>query len=203
MIIVGADGVDTLVAAQASLRVMLLGEGGDDLLKGGAFADTLDGGAGNDILRGLAGQDVIDGGDGNDRLIGEDGNDWLIGASPSAALRHHLFVGDGQNISLNYAAAVLPTQYEIGNDAFGSLVAVSQAVGARLVNNDPTVFEKVIVVIGGDSNTRFGVYHFEDRDHNTTVNSTDILRLLAIGTGDVPSFGGISGFRLTNDFDLV
>jgi hypothetical protein len=65
------------------------------------------------------------------------------------------------------------------------------------------VFEKLILVITGSSNTRFGVYYFEDRDHNATVDSTDILRLLAIGTGAGPTFSGGFGFRLTSEFELL
>lgn len=108
------------------------------------------------------------------------------------------YVANGGNLSLSASANVLPTQYEIAGDAFGSLTAV----GARLTNNDPLVFEKNILVIGGASNDRFGVYYFEDRDHNATVDSTDILRLLAIGTGDVP-VNRDRGFGQLTDFDLV
>lgn len=65
------------------------GEGGNDVLNGGAGFDTLHGGLGNDNLLGGAGDDTIYGVDGNDTLnggasgyrdvlVGGDGNDSYI-----------------------------------------------------------------------------------------------------------------------------
>lgn len=42
-----------------------------------------------------------------------------------------------------------------------------------------------------------------DRDRNTAADSADILRLLAVGTGDVPNFGANRGFRATGDSAFV
>ena len=69
------------------------------------------------------------------------------------------------------------------------------------VHNDPLAFEKTILVITGASDTRFGVYYFEDRDHNSTVDFNDVLRLLAIGTGPTPD--ATRGFKLDVAFDLL
>ncbi|WP_372621547.1 hypothetical protein [Falsiroseomonas sp.] len=212
--------------------IRINGGGFDDVLFGGSGADTLVGNGGNDTLVGgfagdriflgstadrnvalirsvsdgtadinstvsTAGADSVDGTQFDDNFIMVDSIAFGLAGSTT------FFIGNGQTISLGHSASVLPTEYEIAGDDFGSLTAVRNAVGSRLTNNDPLVFEKTILVIGGASNTRFGVYYFEDRDHNATVDSTDILRLLAIGTGDVPFFGEGRGFRLTGDFDLV
>ena len=39
-----------------------------------------------------------------------------------------------------------------------------------------------LLVIGGADETQFGVYYFEDRDDNATIDTADILMLLGIGT---------------------
>jgi Ca2+-binding RTX toxin-like protein len=113
------------------------------------------------------------------------------------------FVSSGGSISLANSASVLPASYAIAGDAFGSLTAIRNAVGARLTDNDARAFDKTILVIAGASNTRFGVYYFEDRDGNATVDSLDILRLLAIGTGPQPQSGEERGFALTSAFELL
>lgn len=202
-ILFGGTGADTLV-----------GNGGDDTLIGGPGGDRIflggtadrnvallravsDGTADINTTQAVSGADSVDGTqfDGNFIMV-----DSLAFGFPSSTT---FFIGLNSNISLNHSAAVLHTGNEIADDNFGSLTAVRNAVGSRLVDNDPNVFEKIILVIGGASNSRFGVYYFEDRDHNATVDSADILRLLAIGTGDVPAFGEDRGFRLTNAFDIL
>ncbi|MCS6627355.1 M10 family metallopeptidase C-terminal domain-containing protein [Roseibacterium beibuensis] len=57
---VGALGND------GSFAVNFQGQGGDDVLHGGAGGDTLDGGTGDDLLRGGAGTDLLIGGSGID-----------------------------------------------------------------------------------------------------------------------------------------
>lgn len=58
------------------------GQGGNDLLVGGAFADVLGGGAGNDTLTGGAGADTLSGSTGADRLSGGLGDDVFRFATP-------------------------------------------------------------------------------------------------------------------------
>jgi Ca2+-binding RTX toxin-like protein len=208
----GSNGVDVLFGGSGADT--LVGNGGDDTLVGGPGGDRIflgsaadknvaliravsDGTLDINTTRDVAGADSVSGTEFDDNFIMVDSVAFGLAGSTT------FFVGNGQNISLTNSASVLPTQYEIAGDDFGSLTAVRNAVGARLTNNDPLVFEKTILVIGGASNNRFGVYYFEDRDHNATVDSTDILRLLAVGIGDVPFFGEGRGFRMTGDFDLV
>lgn len=74
-----SDGNDQLYVASGVIRVYALGEGGGDLMFGGAGDDSLSGGDGLDTLNGGAGNDRLDGGPLPDRLIGGDGNDALYG----------------------------------------------------------------------------------------------------------------------------
>ncbi len=208
----GGSGNDTLFGGGAADT--LVGNGGDDVHVGGTGGDRIflgtsatsrdiallravsDGTADINTTQSLAGADSVSGTEFEGNFIMVDRFGFGLPDSTT------WFVGAAQNVSLNYSAARLEG-VSIAADDFGSLTAVRNAVGSRLTNNDPLVFEKNILVIGGASNTRFGVYYFEDRDHNTTVDSTDILRLLAIGTGSGPTFSGNNGFRLTSDFELL
>ncbi len=197
-VLFGGSGADTIYGSDND--TLIGGPGGDRIsLSSGATAlirAVSDGTADINSTVSTAGADSVSGtqSDGNFILV----DTLALGMSATFPR----YVTNGANLSLSASANVLPTQYEIAGDAFGSLTAVRNAVGARLTNNDPLVFEKNILVIGGASNDRFGVYYFEDRDHNATVDSTDILRLLAIGTGDVP-VNQDRGFRQLLDFDLV
>lgn len=57
----------------------LHGNGGNNIIWGGAENDTINGNGGHDTLYGEAGNDIINGGDGNDVLVGGAGNDTLNG----------------------------------------------------------------------------------------------------------------------------
>ncbi|PWS38690.1 hypothetical protein DFH01_05345 [Falsiroseomonas bella] len=208
----GGNGNDTLFGGSGADT--LVGNGGDDVHVGGTGGDRVflgtsattrdiallravsDGTADINTTQNIAGADSVSGTEFEGNFIMVDRFGFGL---PDATT---WFVGAGQNVSLNYSAARLEG-VSIAADDFGSLTAVRNAVGSRLTNNDPLAFEKLILVITGVSNTRFGVYYFEDRDQNTTVDSTDILRLLAVGTGAGPTFSGNNGFRLTSDFELL
>jgi Ca2+-binding RTX toxin-like protein len=72
LVINAGDGDDVVQATGLSATAIGLvanGEGGADILIGGAGNDTLNGGAGDDILIGGPGQDTLDGGTGNNTLI--------------------------------------------------------------------------------------------------------------------------------------
>lgn len=199
----GGSGADTLV-----------GNGGDDVHVGGTGGDRIflgtsvtsrdiallraasDGTADINTAVSIAGADSVSGTEFDGNFIMADR--FAFGLADATTW----FVGAAQNISLDYSAARLEG-VSVAADDFGSLTAVRAAVGSRLTNNDPLQFESLLLVITGASNTRFGVYFFQDRDHNATVDSTDILRLLAVGTGAGPTFSGNSGFRLTSEFELL
>ncbi len=73
----------------------LLGGSGDDLLYGEDGADSHVGGLGNDSIYGGTGDDVAQGGDGFDVLVGEDGDDSLDGG-----LSNDVLLGRGGNDTL-------------------------------------------------------------------------------------------------------
>ncbi|PKP70640.1 MAG: hypothetical protein CVT82_05700 [Alphaproteobacteria bacterium HGW-Alphaproteobacteria-4] len=66
----GTDYADTINASSAGLGIDLYGEGGADLITGGAGDDWIEGGAGNDTILGGAGRDGIVGGAGSDSMSG-------------------------------------------------------------------------------------------------------------------------------------
>jgi Ca2+-binding RTX toxin-like protein len=83
----GGDG-DDQITNQTSVGGELLGEDGNDILRGGAAAERLDGGAGADTLDGGGGDDRLygatlqnpDAGSEPDQLTGGPGNDWIFGS---------------------------------------------------------------------------------------------------------------------------
>jgi Ca2+-binding RTX toxin-like protein len=203
----GASGNDTLYGSTAADTIT--GSGGEDVLIGGSGGDLInlgfgggtddralitslaDGTADINTTVALSGADTVTGleYDGNKILVEAD----LLGLPGTTTF----FYNDGQNIGLGNGASVLPTTYEIAGNAFGSLTAVRNAVGARLVGGTAGE-DTTILVIGGANELNFAVYYFVDRDNNATVDSVDTLRLLAIGDGDVPTFGSSSGFGLAD-----
>ena len=83
----GDAGADTLGDQTAAHSQVIFGEGGDDVIHGGAGNDWLFGGegddqifggTGDDILYGGAGNDYLDGGTGHNSLYGGAGNDILV-----------------------------------------------------------------------------------------------------------------------------
>jgi Ca2+-binding RTX toxin-like protein len=87
--IVGGRGNDTLGGTTTNIRfadliphlvgMLLVGRGGDDVLKGTRGPDTLAGGRGDDDLRAAGGRDILKGSEGDDRLLGGEGSDRLLG----------------------------------------------------------------------------------------------------------------------------
>lgn len=204
----GGSGSDLLYGGSGANTIS--GNGGNDTIIGGAGGDTIYLGGSGDIdwavlVSPLHGTVDINGTLSTTQLATADrvngtqatGN-FIVGDWQALGLADGTtwFLGAGQNINLNNSAVVLSTADEIAGNAFGSLTAVRNAVGARFTNNQVALDERIILVIGGADEQQFGVYYFEDRDDNATVDAADILRLLAIGTGDVPTFESDGGFRL-------
>ncbi|GEO17855.1 calcium-binding protein [Microvirga aerophila] len=80
----------------------LQGRGGDDDLNGRGGDDYLSGGSGRDELYGGSGDDYLDGGSGHDELFGNAGKDHLVGGSGNDELsggtgHDHLFGGTGND----------------------------------------------------------------------------------------------------------
>ena len=75
----GADEFDA--RADASTAVSVLGETGDDTIRGSDAADTISGGADNDSITGDGGDDLLQGDDGNDTFVwnNTDASDDIFG----------------------------------------------------------------------------------------------------------------------------
>jgi Ca2+-binding RTX toxin-like protein len=106
-------------ALSVKLRAAVVGDGGNDILRGTgaddnlngggrddlsgrAGDDYLNGGSGRDVLSGGSGDDYLDGGRDNDRLFGNSGKDHLFGGSGSDELaggsgHDHLYGGSGND----------------------------------------------------------------------------------------------------------
>ncbi len=212
------------------------GGNGNDVLLAGSGADTMSGSTGEDTLAGGDGGDLISlGSGGTDRdlalILGQFDGSSDINTSASVATADQvtglafegnfiavdwqrlglpnsttLVISAGQDVELGWGAVRFGATETIANNAFGSLTAVRNTVGARITNGQADVDERLILVIGGagtpgipdDQDERFAVYLFEDRDDNATVDSADGLYLLAIGDTTVPiGLGPGRGFTMT------
>ena len=205
---------------------------GNDLILGGAGADTMSGSSGEDTLVGGDGGDVINlGSGGTDRdlalIVGifDGTSDINTTQFTSTADRvsglaytgnyiavdpvqlglpggSTLFLNAGGSIQFGWSANVLAGTEDIDGNNFGSLAAVQAVVGSRITGGTVGVDDRIVLVIGGADGTEFGVYLFEDRDDNTTINFGDGLYLLAIGDTDVPGFNTGRGFT-TDTLDIA
>jgi len=81
VLVYSGDGNDQVYATDMRMAVSIFGEGGHDLIAGGAANDLLDGGDGVDRICGSTGDDLIRGGDGDDFLYGQQGNDIILGGN--------------------------------------------------------------------------------------------------------------------------
>ena len=76
----GGDGNDRIIADTSDDDIsghVLLGNEGNDTLKGSAAPDILSGGTGDDLLKGNGGSDTLRGGSGRDRFFGGSGDDTI------------------------------------------------------------------------------------------------------------------------------
>ena len=204
---------------------------GNDLILGGAGADTMSGSSGEDTLVGGDGGDVINLGSGGtdrdlalivgifdgtsdinttqftstaDRVSGLAYTGNYIAVDPvqlGLPGNSTLFLNAGGSIQFGWSANVLAGTEDIDGNNFGSLAAVQAVVGSRITGGTVGVDDRIVLVIGGADGTEFGVYLFEDRDDNTTIDSGDGLYLLAIGDTDVPGFNTGRGFT-TDTLDI-
>ena len=76
-------GVNIFFPEQANDRLIVNGQGGDDVINASSLeADgiqlTMNGGLGNDLLIGSEGDDLINGGDGNDTALMGAGDDTFV-----------------------------------------------------------------------------------------------------------------------------
>ncbi len=133
VVVRGGDGNDQIFATDARFPISILGEGGHDLITGGAAGDLLDGGDGVDRLWANAGNDLIQGGDGDDFLYGCEGDDVLVGGNGNDRLdgdvgRDLLIGGAGSDYVKGGAGEDLLigglTSYDANNSALAAIQAV-------------------------------------------------------------------------------
>ncbi len=77
----GGAGDNRIDARDFSGSTTLLGQAGDDLLRGGQAYDRIDGGDGNDRMAGFDGNDLLIGRGGRDVMIGGRGEDRIFGGA--------------------------------------------------------------------------------------------------------------------------
>ncbi len=138
------EGTDTV---QTALQGYSLGENLENLTfigvgdfdgTGNGGANVLKGGAGDDVLRGLAGRDQLSGGDGDDLLAGGFGGDTLLGGGG-----RDVFVIDNLTVS---ADRDLIRDFTSGEDK----IAIDKAVFAAFTGD---VLEPSAFVIGTKATT--------------------------------------------------
>jgi Ca2+-binding RTX toxin-like protein len=109
----GTSGDDVITAPSIDFYA-INGQGGNDILTGGAYADTLDGGAGVDILGGQGGDDLLVGGAGNDTVQGGAGNDTIVFNRGDGADRVYGTPADAASTdTLRLGAGILPSQVAV------------------------------------------------------------------------------------------
>lgn len=186
-------------------RLLLIGNGDDDVIVAYSSDDTLDGQEGNDSLNGGAGNDTIFGGDGVDKLDGGDGMDVLLGGRGNDSLNggkgddtYRLGRGDEMDSILESADL---TQHGFDVVEFRADIAPSDIILRRvetdLVINIRGTDDQVRVSFQlpyGEDVTRVEQFKFSD---GTTWNH-EIVRL-AILTGD----GSANLIRGYNSSDTI
>jgi Ca2+-binding RTX toxin-like protein len=200
---------------------LLLGGTGADTLRGNGGSDTIVGGRGGDIITLADGNPAtldfavitsilertvdINGTlsalelAAADRVSGTESLGNYIAVEWRAlglADARSVVLGTTESVAFDVGANILNTANEIAGNAFGSLTAVRNAVGAKM--GAGTIGDRTILVIGGADEMEFGVYLFEDGDNNATIDVADTLYLLAIGSGDVPAVADDRGFTLVD-----
>ena len=88
------DGHDVYDGREGTLRGVLDGGAGDDVLMGGATGETINGGTGTDDIEAGAGDDMVHGGAGADFLDGGAGIDLLMYTGSASAVTVNMTTGE-------------------------------------------------------------------------------------------------------------
>ncbi len=120
----------------------IIGVGGDDTLHGGAGNDYISGGSGADTLHGGAGGDRLSGGSEDDVLFGDGDNDVLLGGAGNDALD-----GGAGDDTLDGGAGTADVLF--GGTGADSFVFASLADGGDLVRDFVSGVDRVEIVGAG------------------------------------------------------
>jgi Ca2+-binding RTX toxin-like protein len=188
----GFTGNDTLDAGGLTFAISLLGERGDDLLRGGAGHDTLVGNQGNDLLEGGAGNDWLSGVDGNDTLFGGAGNDSLIGWIGADLMDG----GEGSDLYMVDAADRLQDSGTTGYDR----AQIYQTTNVFLNLSDWTGIERVNGFTGNDtlnaSASNTPIFLFGERGDDLLLGGSGADTLVAGAGNDTLAGGGGNDFMV-------
>ena len=160
---------DTIDASAFTLGdLLLVGRGGNDVLKGGSGNDRIYGDTGDDVLDGFGGNDSLygDGADfasstGNDTLRGGDGNDSLFGDEfyGGGTGNDILDGGDGNDYLRGFGGDDI---FRIANASFSNIIAdsghdklvlVGTGINLNLVYNNSITGIEAIDISGSGNNS--------------------------------------------------
>jgi Ca2+-binding RTX toxin-like protein len=168
------------------------GEGGNDIIRGGA---------GNDVLYGDAGQDDVDGGAGNDVIIGtlDATNDTYSGGTNDAVDPIAGTGGDtvdysatsGVTLTLNAGAATV-TSIEVGTDTLSGIENIRGGTGVDNLTGDAN---GNILDGNGDNDVLSGL------GGNDLLRGGDGIDDIHGGTGSDRLIGGLGNDTLAGDAD--
>jgi|GEM_PF-1952018 len=131
---------DVLDASNATFRVDLRGQRGDDTLLGGSDGDRLSGGIGDDTIDGGAGNDRLFGGSGADTLRGGDGNDFLFVDSDDTLIEggagYDRVYATGASGALIIDLASAGVEFVSGSSGNDALDAIGSTAGVKLFGRD-------------------------------------------------------------------
>ena len=170
----GLQGADTLDAAAVDkdiLRLTLIGNAGNDTLRGSPFADTLVGdeqngsGTGNDLIFGNAGNDSIIAGGGNDVINAGDGDDAIDSGlgddTVTGGAGSDTFTDAGGSDTLietrDRDVFIASNRFVVGTLSAGSLAGFADAFSSVDENENLAGIFDIATLTGGSSANTFVV----------------------------------------------
>jgi Ca2+-binding RTX toxin-like protein len=167
-------GVDIFFSEDANDRLVLNGQGSDDVidassLEAGALKLTMNGGLGNDVFLGSEGNDLINGGDGDDvalmgagddvfvwnpgddddTLEGQDGFDEMLFNGANVSETINIFANGGRVLFTRDIASVLMDLNDLEKISFNALGGTDNITVQDLSGTDVTEVSLNLGAVGG------------------------------------------------------
>jgi Ca2+-binding RTX toxin-like protein len=92
VILNGEAGNDEIYAPEVTIDLVIMGEGGNDIIFSGTGNDQISGGDGDDVIVAGPGADIVTGGSGSDLILGDSG--LVDPAGPTTGPRFRTLIGD-------------------------------------------------------------------------------------------------------------